>query len=105
MTEPPSTIGRWGKLKDINRQPRRFIVRDEIKFRCSNNSNKTVYLQRLCFDLLGKPDEYRLGYYIIGKKEGHTKGKWLWGQFATMLPEEDWVKLIQQISEKGWFTK
>ena len=103
MNEPPSTIGKPGKLKDNDRKTRRFIVGDEIRFRCSNDSNKMVYLQRLCFDLPGKSDEYRLGYYVVGKKEGHTQGKWLWGQFATMLPEEDWVYLIQQISEKGWF--
>jgi hypothetical protein len=105
VTEPPRTIGKRGKLIDINRRPQIFTVRDEIRFRCSNDSNKMVYLQRLCFDTPGKPDEYRLGYYVIGKKAGHTQGKWLWGQFATMLPEEDWIKLIQQISEKGWFIK
>jgi hypothetical protein len=105
MTEPPSTIGKRGKLVDINGQIQRFIVRDEIRFRCSNDSNKMVYLQRLCFDFPGKPDEYRLGYYVIGKKEGHTRSKWLWGQFATMLPKEDWIYLIKQISEKDWFTK
>ena len=105
LPEPPSTIGKRGKLVDINRQPKKFTIADEIVFSCSNDPNKMVYLQRLCFDQPEKLDEYRLGYYVIGKKEGHTKGKWVWGQYATMLPEKDWAVLIQKIGEKGWFLK
>jgi hypothetical protein len=35
--------------------------------------------------------EYRLGYYTVARN-----GKWWWGQYAVMIPEEDLVPLLQQ---------
>jgi hypothetical protein len=34
--EPLNTKGKRGQLVDINGQPKKFTVGDEIKFRCSN---------------------------------------------------------------------
>ena len=38
--------------------------------------------------------EYRIGYFIIGKK-GKAKDKWWWGQSCPMIGHEDFHKLIE----------
>jgi hypothetical protein len=40
--------------------------------------------------------EYRLGYYTVARN-----GKWWWGQYAVMIPEEDLVPLLQQARSEG----
>jgi hypothetical protein len=42
-----------------------------------------------------------IGYYVIGKKP-RMAGKWVWGQFATMLPIGDFVKLVKLAQDRGW---
>jgi hypothetical protein len=37
--------------------------------------------------------EVRLGYYIIGKKP-KMRGRWVWDQFAALLPLRDFRALI-----------
>ena len=44
--------------------------------------------------------EYRVGYYIIGKI-GRAKGKWIWGQFCPLIPQEDFDKLIKKAKKEG----
>ncbi len=46
-------------------------------------------------------EKFRLCYYIIGKKPG-MKGKWVFGQFATMLPPEDFKWIVDEAKRQGW---
>ena len=78
----------------------RFRILDEIPRRQSTYPDKIIYLQRLQFEE-DQRIELRLAYYIIGKKPG-MKGRWVFGQFATMMPAEDFQYLVTQATEKGW---
>lgn len=40
--------------------------------------------------------EYRLGYYTVARN-----GKWWWGQYALMIPQEDIGPLLQQARSEG----
>ena len=40
--------------------------------------------------------EYRLGYYIVNRK-----GRWHWGQYALMLPAEDFGGFIEKAVAEG----
>lgn len=68
---------------------------------------KILCLQRLEFHpeghLRGKPTkvEVRLGYYIIGKKP-KMRGKWVWGQFAALMPIKDFRHLVREAKKRGW---
>ena len=46
--------------------------------------------------------EVRLGYYVIGEKP-RMKGKWVWGQYAAMMPIEDFKFLVDEALRRGWF--
>jgi len=39
--------------------------------------------------------EIRIGYYILGKKPS-VAGKWVWGQFAPMVPQKDIPALFKK---------
>jgi hypothetical protein len=98
----PSTIGKKIKLKhpDDSRQNAKVI--DEIRIEQIDYANKIILLQRMKFEDDGKPDEIRVCYYIIGKKP-KMLGKWVFGQYATMIPLPDFRKLIRLAEEKKWF--
>ena len=73
---------------------------DEIRKPQSGLESKILILDKIKF-----PDlriEFRLGYYIIGKKP-RVLGKWVWGQFSTLLPPGDFEYLFNKASERGWF--
>jgi hypothetical protein len=98
----PSNIGKRRRVKDIKGDIRQFTVIGEISFPQSTNPNKSISLQRIQFAEDGRI-ELRLGYYIIGKKP-RVIGKWVWGQYATMLPPEDFIKAYELARQKGWLT-
>ena len=77
-----------------------FTIVDEIHVAQSGASHKLIYLQRIRFDSDGRI-ELRLGYYIIGKKK-RMRGRWVWGQYATMLPVADFRRIITRARQKGW---
>ena len=77
-----------------------FTVADEFHIRQSSLPSKLIYLQRLRFESDGRL-ELRLGYYMIGKKPA-MRGRWVWGQFATILPVADFRKIINRARRKGW---
>lgn len=96
----PNTIGKKGKaIVPVSNRVRRFEVIDEIKIVQSTSNKKAIYLQKIKFDT-GEL-EFRLGYYIIGKKP-KMKNKWTWGQYATMLPAKDFKKIIKEAQKKNW---
>jgi hypothetical protein len=98
----PINIGKQRHVKDIKGTIKQFIVLDEISILQSTNKKKAIYLQRIQFKDDGRI-EIRLGYYIIGKNP-KVLGKWVWGQFATMMPVEDFYKVYELAREKGWVT-
>jgi hypothetical protein len=104
MTYPPapSNIGKRRTAKTPSGKRFYFVIEDEIHISQSDKPNKLIYLQRLEFESDGRV-ELRLGYYVIGKKPA-MRGRWVWGQFATMIPIEDFRSIIQSAERKGWLS-
>lgn len=75
------------------------IITHEIGQRQSDDPTKEMRLQRVQFE--GGRVELRFGYYIIGKKPGGL-GRWLWGQYAPLMPIGDVRALIWAAEAKGW---
>jgi len=101
LPDLPDNIGKRRRAKHPDGTFFYFKIVDEIKFIQSTHEEKAIYLQKNQFEETQRI-EFRLGYYIIGKKP-KMAGKWVWGQFATMLPAEDFVRIIHQAQDKGWF--
>ena len=78
----------------------RYTIGDEIRRFHDERRSKVLVLQRMDYD--DGRVELRLGYYIIGKKP-KMKGRWVWGQFAAMLPAAIFRELYQEAEAKGWF--
>ena len=95
----PVNIGKRRHIKDIDGDDKTFTVLDEISFLQSTYKSKAIYLQRIQFE--DGRIEFRLGYYILGKKP-KAFGQWVWGQFCTMLPSEDFCKAYEMARQKGW---
>jgi len=102
--EPPSRIGKITPRKYIDGSPMIYEVLDEIVRVVDKPPMppKAIYLQLLKFADDGRT-EMRLCYYIIGQKP-RGKGKWLFGQYATMIRREDFEQLIIKAKEKGWIS-
>lgn len=97
----PSNIGKKGKLVlPPNNQRIGFTIIDEITKTQSDLSSKVIVLQKVRFD--DARLELRLGYYIIGKKP-KMLGRWVWGQYATLLPIRDFAALVRKAQKRGWF--
>lgn len=104
MTYPraPENIGKRRTAKTPSGKRFYFAIKDEIHIPQSDKSDKLIYLQRLEFESDSRV-ELRLGYYVIGKKPA-MRGRWVWGQFATMIPADDFSSLIQEAKGKGWLS-
>jgi len=102
MTFPPipSGIGKKRTITDIDGNKQHFVILDEVTHVQSTNPGKVICLQRIQFESDGRI-EFRLAYYIIGKKP-KMAGKWVWGQYATMMPAKDFQAIIAQATKKGW---
>jgi hypothetical protein len=98
--KPPSNIGRRCRAEKPVRGHFHFTIVDEFYVRQSGLPNKLIYLQKMKFESDGR-EELRLGYYIIGKRR-RMRGRWVWGQFATMIPKKDFRRLIAGAKRKGW---
>jgi hypothetical protein len=44
--------------------------------------------------------EYRFGYWIVGRI-GRAAGRWVWGQFSSMIPERDLRELLEKATAEG----
>jgi hypothetical protein len=97
---PPKTTGKSGVLIFPDGFRRRFTITGEIRKRQSTNPNKVIIRQRIEFE--DGRRQVRLGYYIIGKKP-KMKGRWVWGQYAAMMPMGDFRKVIRRAERSGWF--
>ena len=103
MKTTPSLSDNRGKKTswtDIHGRKRRFLILDEIKRVQSNAPHKAIYLQKIKLEDENRI-ELRLAYYIIGKKP-RMKGKWTFGQFATLMPVRDFKAIISAAKRKGW---
>jgi hypothetical protein len=98
----PSRVGKITKRRDIFGNPMIYEVVDEIVHIPASNPGKAIFFQKLQFDP-DKKIEFRLCYYMIGQK-GRGKGKWLYGQFATMIGKEDLEIILAQARERGWIS-
>jgi hypothetical protein len=96
----PDNRGRHTWWRDIRGNRRDILIEDEIRHIPSNNPRKVIYLQKMAFPKEARW-ELRLCYYMIGVK-GKTKGKWVFGQFATLLPPKDFRALFNAAKRKGW---
>jgi hypothetical protein len=101
---PPlaSHIGKRGVLvfpPDGHRQ--QFTIVDEITRMHRGVPSKIICLQLLRFDEDGRK-QVRVGYYVIGKKP-KMRGRWVWGQYSSMMPLEDFRWVVQEAQKKGWF--
>lgn len=98
----PITKGKRGTLSEpVTGKKFHFRVIDEVVQIQTDYSVKVIYLQKLEFEEDGSI-ELRLGYYIIGKKPGML-GKWVWGQYAALMPIGDFEQIIEKAKAKGWF--
>jgi len=66
----------------------------EIMPQCDTR-NKYFVIELIRPEFRKKP-EIRIGYYIIGKKPS-VAGKWVWGQFAPMIPQKDVSGIFKRI--------
>jgi hypothetical protein len=97
----PSNIGKSGTLRlPPDGKILRFKIVDEIRRVQSDLPEKFICLQRIEFD--DGREQFRLGYYIIGKLP-KMKGRWVWGQFATLVPQQDFVAILREAEKRGWF--
>ncbi|KKQ71440.1 MAG: hypothetical protein UT33_C0009G0031 [Candidatus Peregrinibacteria bacterium GW2011_GWC2_39_14] len=94
------------KMKDISRKGKHIFEREAWTFMTQHNLEEKVFvierLRRIGIEgenthkyLKAGDVEYRIGYYMIGKN-GKVKGKWTWGQYCPMIPQEDFKKLIDK---------
>jgi hypothetical protein len=99
----PNNKNRRGRIVGVpDGKPYYFTITDEIARPQKDLPTKLLCLQRLKFDDDGR-EEIRVGYYIIGKKE-NRRGKWVWGQYCTLMPMSDFQALIGSAEERGWMT-
>jgi hypothetical protein len=79
-----------------------FTIEDELYIQQSNLPTKLIYLQKIRFESDARV-EFRLGYYIIGKRPA-MRGRWVWGQFATMIPKVDFLRITRMAKRRGWLS-
>jgi len=97
----PSNKGKRKRITNIHGEPRHLIIHDEIRRTQSSYPNKLIVFQKLEIEE-DKVIEYRLGYYMIGVKPG-ARGRWVWGQFCLLIPEEDLMAILAEARALKWF--
>ncbi len=95
-----SNIGRRGKRKSSDGRLVRYVIDDEIVHTQFNAPHKIIVLQKIVY-VDDNSSEFRLAYYIIGKKP-RMRGKWVFGQFATLIPQRDFRAIVTAAKQKGW---
>ena len=96
----PNNIGKRRRITNIRGKHIYLVIEDEITRIQSDAPNKVISFQRIRFEKTGKI-EYRLGYYMIGVKPG-ARGRWVWGQYALLIPTSDMKALIKQARIRKW---
>jgi len=96
---PPQNIGKKGHIVEDGKS-RSFLIEDEIVRPETDNPTKVIYLQKIKFED-NQAIVFRLAYYIIGKMP-KMKGKWVFGQYATMFSGVDLAYIISEVTRRGW---
>lgn len=97
----PNNIGKTRMIRSIDGAKRYFRIDDEIIHPQSNSTRKIIVFQKMHFVEENRV-EFRLGYYMIGVKP-RSKGRWVWGQFSLLLPEEDLTAIMAEANRRKWF--
>lgn len=83
-----------GTITSIEGKTVKFEIGKYILLQQSDYKPKYFILQEIFFlTSKGRRKELRFGYYIKGKKP-KMRGKWVWGQYAPLIPVGDLRKLI-----------
>jgi hypothetical protein len=99
----PDNIGKRGKcVMPPDGAELCYLITDEVRCFQDRTRSKVIVLPRIDFD--DGRVEVRLGYYIIGKKP-KMRGRWVWGQYATILPAACLAEVFREAERRGWFTK
>jgi hypothetical protein len=108
MQNYPITKGKQGAFKmPPDGKLVHYTVIDEIRqpvhdpYTNEQPVSMVLYLQKLEFEDDKKSIEIRLCYYILGKMES-VKGKWVFGQYATSMPTEDFKAIIEEAKNRNW---
>jgi hypothetical protein len=99
----PDNLGKKSSLNDRDGKLVHFTIVDEVKQVLSSYSGMALYLQKIHYEPDG-PTELRFGYYIIGNENKRMAGRWVWGQYAPMIPADDFTQIVRKAQDKGWFT-
>lgn len=99
--EWPTNIGKRRKIKTIWGTERHLLIEDEIMHQQINAPHKLIAFQKIRLEEEDRI-EYRFGYYMIGVKPG-AKGRWVWGQFALLIPEKDLKAILKEATKRKWF--
>ena len=94
-----SKVNSRGKMRSPFGVVRKYTIVGEVRRTQSRRPDKKICLQKILHD--DGRTELRLAYYIIGKKRS-VKGKWVFGQYATFLPINDFKSIIRKAKAKGW---
>lgn len=97
----PNNIGKRRKIINIWGKPVWLRIEDEIARFQSTARHKVICFQKIRFEKDGRI-EFRFGYYMIGVKAG-AKGRWVWGQYALLIPKKDLLALLREAKSRGWF--
>jgi hypothetical protein len=101
--ELPNNIGKKRMIPAIDGRERHFIIEDEIIHPQSNSNRKIIVLQKMRF-VEEDRIEFRFGYYMIGLKP-KVRGRWVWGQFCLLIPQEDLLAVLDEAKRRKWFRK
>jgi hypothetical protein len=99
----PCNKGKTKRIPAIDGQIRHFLIEDEIIRPQANSKRKIIVLQKMRF-VEEDRIEFRFGYYMIGQKQ-RFKGRWVWGQFCLLIPEEDLQWLLAEANRRKWFKR
>lgn len=98
----PSRVGKPGQSKmPPDGTVLHYKIIDEVRQFQDRSKSKLIVLQLVEFD--DRKPEIRVGYYIIGKKPGRMKGRWVWGQYAAFMPLPVFRSIIRKAKVRGWF--
>jgi len=89
-----------GSAKTPDGRVLRYEIVDEIEKSAGKKDTKKLVLQKILFS--DGRSQLRLGYYVLGQKEGNMKGKWVWGRNAPFMDLTEFQSLIESAKLKGW---
>jgi hypothetical protein len=99
--ELPNNLGKTRTIPAIDGRMRHFLIEDEIIHRQSNSERKIIVFQKMRF-IEENRVEFRFGYYMIGLKP-KARGRWVWGQFCLLIPQEDLMLILDEAKRRKWF--